>query len=1057
MVEESIPTFESYCKHADVASLAADQSRSKQYRAIIEQYAQFGSVEASGATVSAQSIPISTRKRTIALQAIRAVVGSDALSVETSEQLNIVMPVILENLDLERAGSLASLHQKASTGEKRSSDLARKRRMSSATVPTVDEIDSSQAMASETAADADKIAEEEVRVLAIRCLKHIFSVSTGTSRTQMRLATALTLRFITTKERPRPNARSDSSASLAPDWATTLFETIARWTPVQDRFIIVITTVETLVRSPIVESILEKQLMLATLVDWLLRSDINLIGLSVMDVLLRLIEHTLLLLQLGSRDSGAKSHAQQADVFGLYREIQQTYDPAALATQPQRGRVPDTREKTPSPVRRELLAVLQKCISDLATHIYYTDQISDMMTAIMARLKPSSTPEIPNAAAAVNDPTGASKAIIESGNLHEDPSADGFFSFATARVIALKSVKEILLTANNRRNSAGASAEVRSRVGVQVWEGTQWLLKDDDPEVRIAYVDAVVTWLRLETNKNDLLLPRNGPRKVKSTKKDANANGEISLTKRAVSNASRRDPKPTKSTFLQLLHLAIYDEAIERCNSDQSILLLFLLMWTLVERLGVNSIRTGLPMMLNLQGDVLNSGTVHSPEAKTRVASLVHGYLWAITDKFNMEDSPVGNEINAEVSRRKRFGCWFDKIRFPATSIAQIVTLNDSLEKPMEISEEAVDAMRPFLNVNAFVEEIALAYDRSLVSPASSPPSSPGRVFSVPTLGFGYGYNSAPVHKPSPQDQIPQKIKDEMCGTWSREACIASVDKESNPSLAGSRTAASSTGRQYLSANKHESGTNSPQHAEPPSHTFLGNGLGSLSKARNFSTTSSFRDPETSSRDSTMRVSDLKRALAGTHNDLRGHSPLRAPPGRSRQSTRSSGSESMVSWNPADDDSFIDGPPGEGNARPATAPSQGMATYHDQTTTRSSQQPDTSIPPVPKIPSALNLPMAGTYPRDASPVRKESAQQPASTGASPVAVGSTRPDTSGVRNERPRKRPASRAGGASVWSHSTTGRKADLSQLLACIQTDSSTVEEDRKVNGVNKVLKPPY
>lgn len=1064
MVEESIPTFESYCKHADVASLAADQGRSKQYRSIIQQYAQFASVDASANTASTQSVPVNTRRRTIALKAIRAVVGSDALGVETSEQLNIVMPVILENLDLEKGGSLASLHQKATTGEKQSSDLARRRRMSSATVPTIDElVDSNPAMASETVADADKLAEEEVRVLAIRCLKHIFSISTGTSRTQMRLATALTLRFITTKERPRPNNRSDSVASLAPDWANTLFETIARWTPVQDRFIIVITTVETLVRSPIVESILEKQLMLASLVDWLLRSDINLIGLSVMDVLLRLVEHTLLLLQLGSRDSDSRTQAQQADVFGLYREIQETYDPAAIATEPERGRVPDAREKTPSLVRRELLGVLQKCISDLATHIYYTDQISDMITAIMARLKPSTTSEMPNATAAVNDPAGATKAIAESGNLQEDSSTDGFFSFTTARIIALKAVKEILVTANSRRTGAGTSAEVRSRVGVQVWEGTQWLLKDDDPEVRAAYIDAVVNWLRLETNKVDLLLPSNGLRKAKTSKRDAVSNGEISIAKRAVSNASRREPKPTKSTFLQLLHLAIYDNAIERSNSDQSILLLFLLMWTMIERLGVNSLRSGLPMILNLQNDVLNDSTIYSPEAKTRIASLVHGYLWAIADKFDLEGTPVGQEINTEISRRKRFGCWFDKIRFPATNILQIVATNGSSEKHVEPSKDAVDAIRPFLNVNALVDEIAVAYDRSLVSPASSPPSSPGRVFSVPTLGFGYGYNAAPVHKPSPQDQLPQRIKDEMCGNWSREACIASIDKESNPSLAGSRTAASSTGRQHLSTTqKHESGTNSPQNAEPPNLTFLGSGLGSLSKARNFSTTSSFRDPETSSRDSTMRVSDLKQALAGNHNDLRGHSPLRGPLARSRQSTRSSGSESMVSWNPADDDSFIEVPPADGNVRPATAPTQGTAPYYDQATAKPSRPGDTDIPPVPKIPSALNLPMAGTYPRDSSPARKGIAQQTPSTGVTTGAGMPPRPDTSsmntiGGRAEKQRRRPASRAGGASVWSHSTTSRKADLSQLLASIQTDALAVEENRKTIVGNKVLKPPY
>lgn len=1059
MVEESIPTFESYCKSADVASLAADQGRSKQYQSIIKQYAQFGLVESTTDTESAQSVPTFTRKRTIALKAIRAVVGSDALSVETSEQLNIVMPVILDNLDLEKGGSLASLHQKASTGEKQSMEMARRRRMSSATVPSVDEVDTNPAMASETTAGADKVAEEEVRVLAIRCLKQIFSISTGTSRTQMRLATALTLRFITNKERPRPSRRSGSDASLAPDWATTLFETIARWTPVQDRFVIVITTVETLVRSPIVESILEKQLVLATLVDWLLKSDINLIGLSVMDVLLRLIEHTLLLLQLGSRDSGTTPPAQQADVFGLYRDIQESYDPATIATEPQRGRVPDAKETTPSPIRRELLNVLQKCISDLATHIYYTDQISDMMTAIMARLKPSPNSEVPTAIAAVNDPTAATKAIADSANLQEDPATDGFFSFATARIVALKSVKEILLTANSRRTGAGASAEVRSRVGVQVWEGTQWLLKDDDPEVRTAYVDAVVTWLRLETNKSDMLLPKDGTRKDKSARKDAHPNGEISMTKRAVSNASRREPKPTKSSFIQLLHLAIYDDAIEKCHSDQSILLLFLLMWTLVERLGVNSIRTGLPMMLNLQNDVLNNNTTYSPEAKTRIASLIHGYLWAIAEKFDFEGSPTGHEINAEIARRKRFGCWFDKIRFPASSTAQIAKLDETSEKRMELSPDAVDTIRPFLSVNDLVEEIATAYDKALVSPHTSPPSSPNRVFSVPTLGFGYGYNSAPVHKPAPQDQIPQKVKDEMCGVWSREACVASIDKESNPSLAGSRTAASSVGRQYLSANNKQdagSGNNSPQATEVLHLGLLSGGLGSLSRARNLSTTSSFREPDTSSRDSTTRVSDLKRALTGSNNhDLRGHSPLRANLGRSRQSARSSGSESMVSWNPADDDSLTDGNAEENNTRPATAASQATGTYHNQVT-KDTKRADEDIPPVPKIPSALHLPMAGTWPRDASPARKDVPQQIGPTETPATATTAARPDT-GTRSEKHRKRSASRTGGASVWSHSTTGRKADLSQLLASIQTDDPKQEEERKVSYGRKVLRPPY
>ncbi|KAK5072033.1 plasma membrane localization protein [Lithohypha guttulata] len=1094
MIEESVPTFETYCKYADAASLAADQGRTKQYKSIVQQYAAFGQLEAS----TTQPVPISTRRRTIALKATRAVVGSDALAVDTSDQLNAVMPLILENLDLEKGSSLIPLQQRASSGEKQSMELARKRRMSSATVPSVDEVASDPATAAETTADADKAAEEEVRVLAIRCLKQIFSLSTGASRVQMRLATSLVLKYIATRERPKPSSRSDTTSSHTPDWATSLFETIARWTPVQDRFIIVITAVETLVRSPIVEVILEKQLILASLIDWLLRSDINLIGLSVMDVLLRLIDHTLLLLQLGSREMSTNPQPSGADTLGLYRDIAASFDPGALPTKSSRGRMPDSKEMAPSPVRRELLTLLQKCISDLATHIYYTDQISDMLTAIMARLKPSATSDVPTAAAAVNDPAAATKAIATSAHLQEDPSTDGFFSFATARVVALKAVKDILRTANVRRSNTGSTAEVRSRVGVQVWDGTQWLLKDADSEVRVAYVDAIITWLRLETNRTDMLLPKDGLRKPRSAKRDTN--GEVAMAKRAVSNASRKGDKQSKSTFLQLLHLAIYDQAVNEADNEPAILLLYLLLWTLIERLGVNAVRNGLPMMLGLQSTVLNSDD-HSPTAKARIASLVHGYLWAIAEKLDFESSSIGSEINAEISRRKRFGCWSDRVRFPPLGLAQIGT-GSPHEKANDISEVAVNTIRPFLNVDMFVSEVGDAYDRSLVSPASSPPSSPGRVFSVPTLGFGYGYNAGPVHKPSPENQIPQKIKDEMCGSWSREACMALADKESNPSMTGSRTAASSTGRQHLSvAGKSNGigfgGRNIPQDSESnPSPTQaqappLTSGLGSLSRVRNYSTASSLRDPETSSRDSTMRMSDLKRALAGTNGGIRGHSPLRRLKSRSRQSAYSSGSDSMVSWNPADDDSL--GDVGTGlddkttpNTRLSIAvnqvqnpipaqhqePGQPISTYHDLATFATDPNTNNGIPPVPKIPSALNLPMAGTWPRDTSPARHSQNIVPpdsAPTNAIPSTGLPHRPDTSSTNTlPKPEKsrtrtsRPASRAGGNSIWSHSTTGRKTDLHSLLASIKVDASAEDEEEErelVHSVTagKVIKPPY
>lgn len=1081
MIEESVPTVESYCKYADAASSAADQNRAKQYKNVIHQFANYGQLESS----TSQPVPTSTRRRTIALKAIRAVVGSDAIAVDTSDQLDTVMPLILENLDLEKGSSIAPLQQKAHTGEKRSIELAQKRRMSNATMPSIDEAPADPANATETTADADKAAEEEVRVLAVRCLKQIFSVSTGTSRAQVRLGTTLVLRYIASRERPRLSTRPGSSENSAHNWATTLFETIARWTPVQDRFIIVITTVETLVRSPIVEAILEKQLILASLVDWLLRSDINLIGLSVMDVLLRLIQHTLLLLQLGSRELSSPPQPPGADTLGLYRDMATSFDPTSSLTEPERGRLPDTKETAPSPVRKELLSLLQKCISDLATHIYYTDQISDMLTAIMARLKPSTTSDVPTAAAAINDPAAATRAIIESASLQEDPATDGFFSFATAQVVALKAVKDILRTANSRRISGGQS-EVRSRVGVQVWDGTQWLLKDDEPEVRTAYVDAIITWLRLETNKADTLLPQDGTRKPRSNKRVAN--GEESIAKRAVSNASRKGEKPTKSTFLQLLHLAIYDQAVTEAENESTILMLHLLLWTLVERLGINAVRAGLPMILNLQGAVLN-GNDHSPTGKSRIASLVHGYLWAIAEKFDFESLAIGTEINAEISRRKRFACWIDRIRFPPLGLSHISTAGTSEKTFAVVSEEAADSIRPFLNVNALVDEVANAYDQSLISPPSSPPGSPGRLFSVPTLGFGYGYNSGPVHKPSPENQVPQKVKDEMTASWSREACLAAIDEESNPSIAGSRTAASSIGRQHLSvAGKQNgvgaSGRNTPQDeaTSSPTHPVaMASGLGSLSRAREYSTASSLRDPDTSSRDSTMRISDLKRALAGQNGDLRGQSPLRRLDSNSRRSTHSAGSESMVSWNPDDDDSL--GEAGiektHSNTRSTTAVNHAQQatsdkdtagmTFHDQATITSNPKLDDDIPPVPKIPSALNLPMPGTWQsRDPSPVRQERADTQATSSPleSIPAIGlPPRPHTSSQHTlpksdsgRKLRSRPASRAGAASVYSHST-GRKTDLNSLLASIKVRPPEDEKGQRISssGSGKIMKPPY
>lgn len=1021
MIEESLPTFETYCKYQDVSALASDGHRSQQYQSIVCMYAGFASSDFPKALKNKLSRPTEMRWKQVGLKAIRSVVGAEALGTDSTKQLSIVMPIILENLYTGDNDMIASLQERAQTGEKADVENARKRRMSIATVTTVDTVDANPASASETTADADKAAEDEVRVLAVRCLKQVFAAGTGSNRGQVRLATILTLRFITSKDPPALGlADSTPRSGRRGNWATSLIEAVARWTPVQDRFIIVITAVDMLIKSPVEESKLRQQLTLATMIDWLLSSSINLIGLSVMDVLLGFVQHVLFLLQLGGRNSKITPHHQQADALDGVSPI---------ISEKERGQPHATSVTTPSPVRQELLILLQKSIGDLATHIYYTDQISDMMSAILARLKPSINSDISSTVAAIEHPVAAANAIANSVNLQEDPLTDGFFSFATARITALKAVKNILLVANMRKSLTGAAVEARSRVGVQVWEGTQWLLRDEDREVRIAYVDALLTWLKLETNKNDLLIPGEGSLKQKSTSKGGRVeNEELKLAKRAVSNASRKESKMAKSTFLQLLHLAIYENALEDAQNDSDVLLLHLLLTNLTERLGANAVRHGLPMIFRLQHDVQTGENFTNPKARINIGSLVHGYLWALSEKFDFEATRVGNEIHSEISRRKKNGLWLDKIRLPALSLDHVIASSaSSTEKERILHDVKDDSLRPYVSRNDLIEEICSSYNESLMSPPTSPPSSPGRTFSVPAFNFGYGYTLNPGTKPSPEDQLPQKAKDDLMAEWSKETVIAAIEKDRSESLSGSRTGTGSAraGKTFLTVNGVNGGSRVASPAAQDSPTSAANerggqrisamsyalsgGLGNLQKFPRTNTDEGSPTPLTasSSRESTVRVTELKRALSGYRNNVRQFSPLRRPLISARdasvdsaQSRASSGSESLVSY--SETEGAVDGSALDLNAVEqsdfalATAGGgQRTRSSDDGERTRSSSGPyqvengirttartiprlksdprlGEDIPPVPKIPSTLNLP--GTFPRDISPARPSSSK-----------------------------------------------------------------------------------
>ncbi len=239
-------------------------------------------------------------------------------------------------------------------------------------------------------------------------------------------------------------------------WAIKMFGLVARWAPVQDRYAILLTALDALQQTPLTDETLQHHIVVTAMVQALLQSDVNLIGLSVMDVLLHLIAHMRRLVQMPGDPSSMRS-----DAPGPGQPDQRSPSTIQVAE----------KAEWVAAQRKELLNRLQHCIGDLATHVYYADQISDMVSTILVKLRPrsgstsSSTPQGERADETV---------------LADESHLDSLFSLTVAKTAALRSIKSILLVANPRSKQAESTRLSRNRVPIQVWEGTQWLLQDPD-------------------------------------------------------------------------------------------------------------------------------------------------------------------------------------------------------------------------------------------------------------------------------------------------------------------------------------------------------------------------------------------------------------------------------------------------------------------------------------------------------------------------------------------------------------------------------------------------
>lgn len=924
MIESSLPTFEAFCEHHDPSSLFADQAYIRQYESVVRLYTLIASTTyVPPNTKGTLSRPVHARWRSAGLRAIKSIAASEALASVTGRQLDVIVPLILENLWTSDEDVLDMLLQRVQVEEKVDTEKLLRRRTSVATVGTADTSEAHPAAFSGTANDADRIAEEDIGVLAMQCLKSIFVVP---NRAQIHGATSALLKFIFDRVSQGENvvelgARSKHDSG----WAITIYSFISRWTPVQDRYVLLVAAMDTLSRNPIKDDKMGQQMALVAIIGSLLRSDVNLIGLSVMDVLL-----------------------------GLVRQMRKLFQPLGGPTRSENG----VEEKTEAEqdARKLLLERLEQCIGDLATHVYYADQISDMISAIIARLKPtraSSTDSTPQGEGA--DVTGPATSMQD---LNETQSnIDAYFSYNKGRVSGLRIIKNILFVANPQLKISGNMNLSRNCVPLAVWEGTHWLLRDPDGEVRQAYIDALTTWLDRETSPADLLAKDES--QGRSSNKQTREITSIVGSRRVVSSNSNRErlPRGRRSQFLPLLHLSIYDNALQFVDYEADLVMLHIVLTKFVFRFGVNAVRFGIPMIFRLQEDIQE---LEDPVRKVRIAALCHGYFWALTDKFDFEGSATGRAIQSEFVRRRSKGFWVDGINVPPPVLSAAgLPGQTGLQPTWDLATLQREALLPFDDRSSLVECIATGYEESTRSPPTSPVVSPGRRLTNPTLGS----TSSSVPVVDHDVEFPTAFKDQMLTEWSRDGVITALAAEGKTdSLNGSKAGTSAT-RNRLTINTTSPNGNghiyiypyeSPHNLRPQSARFPGDRdrYGSASKLRKTSVRSGI-SPSASgtAKVGVASVDQLKMVLSG--NLSAQTMGLRADDDDSGDSMVSfEYAPSEVSWNPAAAATNTDAPSRSASLSrrgplASNPPNQRNPIMYDD-------EVEEYVPPVPPLPSAIS-------------------------------------------------------------------------------------------------------
>lgn len=233
------------------------------------------------------------------------------------------------------------------------------------------------------------------------------------------------------------------------EWCCWIAESLCSWTALQYRFIILTQLVEHLIDEAEGPA-QDKHFTLIAMINRLLASKLSMIGLSTSDTANNLLGYAV-----------RRVHFTESDV---------------------------------------LVVPLVFCISSLATHVYYADQLNDLAEEIGARIAALEMPEVQ---------AGENGAV--STSMDRLPARDSIRMLLACLVGIMqtshkssgevqKSVQGKGTSSSSSRNVAIIQSGTRNRISTSAWHQTTSLLASPDYMVRQAYAEALLTFFTSEVS-----------------------------------------------------------------------------------------------------------------------------------------------------------------------------------------------------------------------------------------------------------------------------------------------------------------------------------------------------------------------------------------------------------------------------------------------------------------------------------------------------------------------------------------------------------------------------